>query len=304
MNACKIYSWVVEAEDPPTAKLDKTGKLVSCPKKLLNLYSETYSERLGHRKMKKEYEDVFHLKNQLWDMRFNECKEIKTDSWDMKNLKSVLKTLKNNKARDPLGMVKDIFKPGIIGEKLEQSILALMNSIKTECFVQTFMRLANISSIYKKKGSNQDLENDRGIFVLGVLRGVLDKLIYIDLYPEIEENMSNSNIGALKNKNVRNHLFVLYGIINSVIRGESPCIDIQIFDLIKCFDSLWLEDVMNDLFESVPRTGQNDKLALLYKTNSENYVSVKTSVGKTENKFTKNCHAGGLMGSHAVFQLS
>ena len=100
----------------------------------------------------------------------------------------------------------------------------------------------------------------------------MDKLIYNDLYPEIEENMSNSNIGAMKNKNVRNHLFVVYGIINSVVRGESPCVDIQIFDLEKCFDVLWLEDVMNDLYESVPHSGRNDKLALLYKSNYENQV--------------------------------
>ena len=110
----------------------------------------------------------------------------------------------------------------------------------------------------------------------------MDKLLYNDLYPEIESNISNSNIGAMKNKNIRDHLFVVYGIINSVVRGESPCVDIQIFDLKKCFDGLWLEDVMNDLYESLPNTGQNDKLALLYKINYENHVSVKTAVGQTK----------------------
>ena len=38
--------------------------------------------------------------------------------------------MKNNKAGDPLGMINEIFKPGIIGEKLELAILALMNSVK------------------------------------------------------------------------------------------------------------------------------------------------------------------------------
>ena len=72
---------------------------------------------------------------------------------------------------------------------------------------------------------------------------LLDKLIYNDLYPEMESVMSNSNIGALKNKNIRNHLFVVYGIINSVHRGESSSVDIQIFDIIHCFDALWLEGI-------------------------------------------------------------
>ena len=110
----------------------------------------------------------------------------------------------------------------------------------------------------------------------------MDKLVYEDLYPELESNMSNSNIGAMKKKNIRNHLFVVYGIINSVVRGESPCVDIQIFDLKQCFDALWLEDVMNDLYDALPQTGQNDKHALLYKSNVENLVAVKTPVGQTE----------------------
>ena len=231
--------------------------------------------------MKKEYEDILHLKNQLWEMRLEKCSNVKTEKWTEKNLNMVLKSLKNNKTRDPLGMVNEIFKPRVIGEQLELSILSLMNAIKSESVIPTVMRLANISSIWKRKSSKQDLDNDRGIFVLCVLRKICDKLVYNDLYPELEANMSNSNIGAMKNKNIRNHLFVVYGIINSVVRGESPCVDIQIFDLKKCFDALWLEDVMNDLYEAVPHSGQNDKLALLYKSNYENQVSVKTAVGQT-----------------------
>ena len=111
---------------------------------------------------------------------------------------------------------------------------------------------------------------------------LLDKLIYNDLYPEMESVMSNSDIGALKNKNIRNYLFVVYGIINSVHRGESPSVDIQIFDIIQCFDALWLDDVMNDLYDSLPLSGQNDKLSLLYKSNVEIQVAVKTPVGTTE----------------------
>ena len=57
--------------------------------------------------------------------------------------------------------------------------------------------------------------------------------------------------------------------------------DIQIFDLIKCFDVLWVEDVMNDLYEALSNSGCNEKLALLYNLSLENHVSVKTAVGQT-----------------------
>ena len=59
--------------------------------------------------------------------------------------------------------------------------------------------------------------------------------------------MSDSNIGARKKKNIKNHLFIIYGIINSVLKSESDCVDIQIYDLIKAFDVLWLADCMNSL---------------------------------------------------------
>ena len=106
------------------------------------------------------------------------------------NLRAVLKGLKSNKARDPLGMANEIFKPNVIGEQLEFALLSLMNGTKSESFIPTIMRLADISSIWKRKASKKDLENDRGIFSLIRLRGILDKLVYNDLYPDIAVNMS------------------------------------------------------------------------------------------------------------------
>ena len=60
------------------------------------------------------------------------------------------------------------------------------------------IQLANITSIYKNKGSRQELKNDRGIFILSVIRKILDKMIYRD---DIDQHMSDSNIGARRNKN-------------------------------------------------------------------------------------------------------
>ena len=66
-----------------------------------------------------------------------------------------------------------------------------------------------------------------------VLKKIFDKLIYEEKYPFVEDNMFDSNIGARRGKSVKNHLFILYGIINSVL-VEGTCIDIQVYDFIKC----------------------------------------------------------------------
>jgi hypothetical protein len=145
-----------------------------------------------------------------------------------------------------------------------------------------FMRLANITSLYKQKCPKMCLDSDRGIFVLTTVRMILDRLLYNDLYPEVEHKMSNSNIGALKKKIVRNHLFVVHGIINSVINGGAKCIDIQIYDIKQAFDALWLQDCMNDLYDSLENSGRNEKLSLLYLANCNNHVAIKTPVGQTK----------------------
>ena len=61
------------------------------------------------------------------------------------------------------------------------------------------------------------------------------KMVYNDEYNIIDSNMSDSNIGARKDKNIRNHIFILNGIINDAIKNKK-CVDIQILDYRQCFD--------------------------------------------------------------------
>ena len=110
--------------------------------------------------------------------------------------------------------------------------------------------------------------------------------------------MSDSNIGARRKKNIPNHLFVIYGIINSVIQGEAGCIDIQIYDIIQAFDRLWLDDYLNDIYDSLPPSQRDDKMALLYEINKRNKVAVNTAVGQTERvEINKVVTQGGTWGS-------
>ena len=94
--------------------------------------------------------------------------------------------------------------------------------------------------------------------------------------------MVGSNIGARRNKNIRDHLFIIHGVINSVVNGQEACIDVQVYDLEQAFDALWLEDTLNDLYDCLPDHARDDKLALVYKTNTTNLVAVNTSAGQTE----------------------
>ena len=74
--------------------------------------------------------------------------------------------------------------------------------------------------------------------------------------------MSDSNIGVRKGKGVRNQLFMLTGILQEFLNNKkAKPIDIQISDFRQCFDSLWLEECMNDLYDAGI---VDDNLALIY----------------------------------------
>ena len=139
------------------------------------------------------------------------------------------------------------------------------------------MSLANVTSFWKGKGPKDDIESERGIFILVVLRMIKDKLIYNDMTKVLK--MSDSQVGARTEYSIRNHLFVLYSAINSATQKESPAIDIHMYDLWKCFDGLWLEECCNDLYEAGVH---DDKLALVYEGNRTNKMAINTPLGLTE----------------------
>ena len=129
----------------------------------------------------------------------------------------------------------------------------------------------DIISIYKGKGEKIDLENDRGIFIL---RSIFMKLLYNNDYDSIEMNISDSNIGARKGKSVRNHIFIINGVIHDVLNNKkAKPIDMEVLDFKQCFYSLWLKECMNDLFEA---GRDDDNLALIYKANRSINVVIKT----------------------------
>jgi hypothetical protein len=69
----------------------------------------------------------------------------------MTDLEDAIKSLKSGKCRDPEGIIREIFKEGIIGENLKLSILIMYNKVKETVKLPKFMRTTNMIAIYKGK---------------------------------------------------------------------------------------------------------------------------------------------------------
>ena len=117
------------------------------------------------------------------------------------------------------------------------ALLKLSNRIKAEQKYPEVLEIYDKSSIYKNKGSRNSFNSYRGIFRVPIFRAILDRLIYNDEYGDIDEAMSDSNVGARKGRNIRDNIFVLNAVLNSVVNGKEEPIDVQVYDIQKCFDA-------------------------------------------------------------------
>ena len=177
----------------PVSKKGLNGRLISNPDELKKLYLSTYQHRLRHRPMKPGFEQLKILKEELCSKRLRLVKMRPNEPWAEKDLMKVLRSLKNNKCRDPHSLINELFKPGVIGSDLQSSLLLIFNRIKSEFDIPEMMQFANIISIYKGKGEKNDLQNDRGIFIIS-LRAIMMKIVYNEEYEAINSNMLDSNI--------------------------------------------------------------------------------------------------------------
>ena len=94
----------------------------------------------------------------------------------------------------------------------------------------------------------------------------------------LQENISKFQNGSMKGKGVVDSLFIIRGIINHA-KYLGKELWLTFYDNKKYFDSLWLEDCINSLWDMGVR---NDILSLIYLMNKEARVTVKTPLGDTD----------------------
>ena len=105
------------------------------------MYADTNKERLKHRAIKPNYEQLKQLKENLYSIRLKLAKQRKTNPWTEYELLKVTSQLKTKKAADPMGLIFEIFRPEVAGSDLFQSLLLLCNQAKEECEIPKFLEL-------------------------------------------------------------------------------------------------------------------------------------------------------------------
>ena len=205
------------------------------------MYLETYKSRLTPNEISEDLGELKNLKEFLFSIRKQLAEKEVSKDWIASDLDVVLKGLKNNNY--------ELFKYG--GSDLKLSMLRMFNMMKRKQVYPKIFQSSNISSFYKKKGDKSSLDNDRGVFNVVKIRSILDKLVYNDIYSKVDSSMSSSNIGARRNRNIRDHLFVINGILIDIHENTRKSgVDLGIYDIWKCFDKMWYSETGNDIFKA------------------------------------------------------
>ena len=262
--------------DDRNAVNDVYGNLITDPCGIKTIMREEFTFRLRNRMIDKEFDEIKEFKEYLCNLRLKLTKSCDYIEWNIEDVDMVLRKLKLNKAKDPHGHVNEMYKH--LGKDGKLSLLLMMNQIKKEIVVPMKMKLSDVTTLYKGKGSKQDVHNLRGVFQLPIVRNILDRLIYGEEYDEISKNMGCFQVGSQKGRNIRDHTLVLHAVINEA-RNMRINIDINLYDISQCFDALWLKETINDLYNSGVK---NRNLNLLFEGNLETQMLVKTKFGNTE----------------------
>ena len=156
--------------------------------------------------MKHELKTYQSEREELCHLRVSEVQKNKSPKWNIEDVKFVIKHLKKKKSHDSLGFSNELFQMG--GSYLSEAVLNCMNNIKDQQIFPKCHQDCNVTCLYKSKGLRKDLNNYKGVFRVNILRSILDRLIFTDEYDNIDQNLTDSNVGGRKGRNIRDKRYL------------------------------------------------------------------------------------------------
>ena len=94
----QLKTWIVKKKlfpknsvEPPAAKKDGKGNLITSKTSLENLYLNTYAERLTPNEVENGYEDLKNLQDELFELRKQLAATNISEDWTMVELDKILK---------------------------------------------------------------------------------------------------------------------------------------------------------------------------------------------------------------------
>ncbi len=141
----------------------------------------------------------------------------------------------------------DLLKLG--GENLHKVIHQCVYACFMSCEIPEEFRIEKMILLYKHKGSLDNLDNYRGIFLRIVILSIYQKWLYSKCAPIVDEQGSNVALGGRKGKS-GNEALLIVKLIQDHARWTKQQFIFKFLDIEKFFDSMNFERVLIDIYLS------------------------------------------------------
>ena len=136
------------------------------------------------------------------------------------------------------------------------------------------------------------------------IRNLLDRMIILDEQEDVAKNIGCFQVGNQKSRSIRDNILIIHAVVNEA-KMKNIKLDLIFVDIKQCFDSIWLDEAINDLYDS-GITSRN--LNLLYEGNKKTQMCVDTNVGRSQrvelvNVVMQGSVPGGLICSNQISKL-
>lgn len=198
-----------------------------------------------------------------------------------KEVEDVVKSLDIKKSKDMRNWSNDMVEKG--GEEITKSLVKIFNIMDEKLDTPKEWESMEIVSI-NKKGSKLLMTNKRGLFLTNIISKIYERVLKERNKDEIKKGMSEWQMGGIKNRSTIDNIMIIMSIVE---RNKYLGKNTYIFyaDAEKCFDRLWLDDGIAELW----RCGMNMRDAIMVrKMNQRAVITIRTPVGNTEELIVEN----------------
>ncbi len=247
---------------------------------IIEAYRKEFDNRLSSVDIKPELQNYKERTEELCTEILKLARTQRQPDFSREEYDKVVNKLQEGKAHGLDKKPAEVFKHG--GDNFRNLTLRVLNCIKNTHSIPTQWELMKITPLYKGKGSQKRLVNQRGIFLTQVLSKIWERLIK-ERIRSIVSRINKLQGGSRNGKGTPDQVFLIRACINHARYTNSP-LYLNFYDFKQCFDKIWLQDSIISLY----KLGLMDEhLAHIYELNSKAEIEVNTPLGTTK-RFIKN----------------
>ena len=213
------------------------------------------------------------------------------------NVEEVVNGLNTRKAKDIDDWSNEIVVGG--GTEMVSSLVKIFGIMDRNMEIPDEWKKMLIKTI-DKKGSKLLMTNKRGLFLTNIISKIYERVLKNRNEEEVKKKRCQWQMGGVKKRSTTDNLFILNAVIERNKYLGKPTY-VFYADAEKCFDKLWLQDSIIELWES--GTHIRDAVMVL-KMNEEAVITIKTPVGETEEVVARFIVRQGTVYGHQLCGVS